>query len=132
MDELILRTPGARRIPEVQKVYARNFDESVLREIRREGGVGHFNDKNGRWVKSVLPFYDPVQKRKRVAVYRNKKESKPNPSMLNHENRDALESIMEREVSGLHPNVKPSEAKRAKKRLDTWVEGDRPVQGVDV
>lgn len=131
MDQAILRQPFARKIPEVQKVYVRGWDEKTLRAVDKEGGFGHYYDKNGRWKKSVMPYYDPERKEKRFTVYRPNKESKPKPSQFKREEQDFLENLMEYEISGNHPNVKPSRAKRVKKQLKEWVEGDRPIQGED-
>jgi len=132
MDHVILRQPGARKIPELQKIPVRHVDPDVLKTINREGGVGHFNDKNGKWRKSVVPFYDPEHKKMKVGIWKPAKESKPKPSSFKREEQEFLEGLMEYEGSGRHPRVSPNQSKRAKKRLDEWVDGDRPVQGEDV
>ena len=105
----------------------RPLDSSVFSRLKKEGGLGIHKDRNGKPIKYVEILPDG-----RLGVYYYKKQKTQRMSSEQKEHKDFLENLMEYEKSGRHSRVKPSEAKDAGKRLEEFVEGDRPLQGVDV
>jgi hypothetical protein len=133
MDQAILRRTNARHLPEVEKINVRGFSDRQLRMVQKEGGFGDYKDANGKWTKSVRAYYDPDAKKKKVAIYKPpERGGKKKMTQEQKEYQEFLEDLMERESAGKHDLVKPNRERHKKKQLDNWVEGDRPVQGVDV
>ena len=132
MDQAILRRTNARHLPEVEKVQVKGFNDRQLKTVQKLGGFGDHKDKNGKWVRSVRAYYDPEQKTKKLQIFEPAKQRSHKRNLAEQEYQRGLEEIQEFEASGRHPRVKPSRAKRVKKQLKDWVDGDRPVQGVDV
>ena len=105
----------------------RALDSSVFARLKKEGGLGIHKDINGKPIKYVEIMPDG-----RLGVYHYQRQRPHRMSQAQKEHRDFLEDLMEYEKSGRHARVKPSEAKNAGKRLEEFVEADRPLQGVDV
>jgi hypothetical protein len=105
----------------------RSLDDSVFARLRKEGGLGVQRGPSGEPVKFVGLTPDG---KVMVNYYKQPKKPKLLPEQKEHQ--DFLENLMERERSGHHNAVKPSDAKRAGKRLDNFVDEGRKLQGVDV
>lgn len=131
MDYAVLRRTGARKVD--VKVPVRGFSEKQLKFVNRSGGFGYYHDKAGRPTGAIMPYYDPEQKKKKIAIYKtppSKVKESGVPQEVKEE-RDFLEELMEFDIAGHKRRQKPSSAKREKKTLHDWVEAGRPVQGVD-
>jgi hypothetical protein len=120
MNRADLRFSGGRRLTDAQVI-----------KVRKLGGFGPKRGRDGSVKRYVTSMQDEKGKEKIVvANYENK--VKPKLNQNNKEHQKFMEDLMELESSGRHPRVKPSEAKRAKKRLKDYVDTGRPVQGVHV
>lgn len=101
--------------------------------ITSAGGLGVHKTQEGQHTHTVavLPSGNRVTPYK-VVVYRTAPPKRKNLSTDQKEHQEFMEDLMEYESSGRHPNVKPLEAGRAKKRLKSYVDNGRLVAGVDV
>jgi hypothetical protein len=131
MDQAILLRTGARNIPYADMVPVKGFNSKQLKQVRKLGGFGEHRDVNGRFSHAVTPEFGDGRGNKKVAVWQVK-EKKKQRNNFTKEYENWLENIFEYETSGRHPNVKPSEVKQKKRNYKNWVDGDRPIQGVDV
>ncbi len=117
---------NAKPLP-VPHLVAKRLDDKKLRRIKKEGGLGPIQDVNGNTHK-----VNQIGPDGRVNTYNMEEKKRRTPrTQYEVEYQDMLERIMEREGSGYHKNVSPTEQKKAKKRLKSWTDGGRPVQGVD-
>jgi hypothetical protein len=101
--------------------------------IQSEGGIGVHKNQEGQFRKiiAVLPSGDRNTPFK-VVKYVVPKPSRPAMTQEQKEHQAFMEDLMEYEASGRHPNVKPTEADRAKKRVKSYVDHGRLVAGVHV
>ena len=120
MNSSDLKFTGGRKLTDAQVV-----------KVKKLGGFGPKWGPDGSVVRYVTTMPDEKGNQKVVnAEYPEFKRQ--NYTQEQKEHQQFLEDLMERESSGRHPRVKPSEAKQAGKRLKRYVEQGRKVQGVDV
>ena len=103
-------------------------NDRAFRKLKQLGGVGQKYDENGR-VKEVVDIVNDGDGNKVARWQTDQPERKLNPHK--REILDSMESILEYETSGHHPNVKPTAVKRAKKRYKNFIESGRVMAGVN-
>jgi len=122
MNQADLRFTGGRKLSEAQIIKAKKLGGLGVTKTGTNGAVEQYV--------TIVPGEKKGENKLAVANYHG--YEKPKMSQYNRDHQRFLEDLMEKESSGRHPRVKPSEAKKAKKRLKQWVEDGRPVQGVHV
>ena len=108
----------------------RKLDDNQMKKLKKLGGLGPKKDKYGRTTSTTQILHDG--KKNQIVNFVPRGEKKKQKTTNQKEHQEFMESLMEYEKSGRHPNVKPTESKRAGKRLKSYVDGGRLLQGVDV